>query len=237
MQLHDFKSKMERELEKIARDQDFFREIKLEKSLETKAKISLVDHRIIIRYYPEFINRIWDKKTQLYLMKKNIPKDKVLEQLVRSLLLHELGHRGLASQNYKGCPRDAKTLSEKFLDVISKITKEKNKKVLSYFSNAITDIINDTTLKKINNKEGVDTLTASILYFKEQGLLSKGKFSKFYEAFVRLNLYFWGDKYDMELLREYFTFDEEINEAIKNFLDKTGISEMKEELEIQQIFV
>ena len=226
----DFESNMEEKLEEIAINQDFFRDIKLEESEITEARINLMDHSILIHYSPEFVGNIWDKKTEHYLKKKNLPKKKVLERLVETIFLHELGHRGLLSLDYNGCPRDVKTLSEKFLDVVSNITGEKNKKKLNYFSNAITDIINNTSLKKINNNEGVDTLTPLILYFKEQALLSGGKFSKFYEAFVRLNLYFLGDKQDMNLLREYFTFDDEINQAIKNFLDKLGISKMKEEI-------
>ncbi len=217
-----------KKLEKIRKEQEFFKGYNLEKAKNTQAGIDMVNYKVNIKYNPNFIEEIVDKNAKIYLKKKNISEEKVLEVLVSDIFLHEIGHRG--TRKYKGCPENFQKFSEKFLDPIYKVTKIEDRRKLEYFANAIMDIINNSILKRTSKKEGVTPFIGQILFYKEQGKLSEEvhpKFDKFYEAFVRLNLYLWGDKNDHRLLRNYFTFDPEINKAIQNFLKRTGISDMK----------
>ena len=98
-----------------------------------------------------------------------------------------------------------------------------------YLANLLTDIIVDTTIKRLDNQEGVSDYTGFYLFLKEQGVLSKSDaFSKIYESFARLNLYFNGDKLDKELMRLLLHISSpEVNAAIGNFLQRTGIAKMK----------
>lgn len=221
------KKSLKQKLDKIRKEQEFFREIKLsEQPGPSGGKINLINHELEINYGPEFELKVIDKDTKEYLKKKNIPKERALETLVCDLLHHEIAHRG--SRKYPGCPRDAKTLSEKFLDPIYKVTKMENKQQLAYFANVLTDIIADTTIKRLDGEEGVSDYAGFYLFLKEQGKLAEGsKFSKLYESFARLSLHFNGDQHDKKLLEPYLTYDKEVNAAIGNFLNKTGISQMK----------
>lgn len=220
------KEQLQRKLDKIRREQEFFKKINLvEQPGLSGGKISLEDQEITINYDPEFQERINDNGTRKYLNKKNIMTDKVLETLVTDLLYHEIGHRG--SRKYPGCPGDVKTLSQKFLDPIYEVTKIDNKQKLAHLANSITDTIDNTIIKHLDNEEGVTGLSGFYLFLKENGILSKGKFSKLYEAHVRLILYFNGDQIDKELLKPYLSNDPEVNKAIQNFLHRTGVSELK----------
>ncbi len=214
-------------LEQIRKEQEFFREINLvEKPGSSGGSINLFNHELKINYDPEFSKQIIDADAKEYLACKNIPVEKALETLVCDLLHHEIGHRG--SRKYPGCPGEAKALSSHFLDPIYKATKIENKPQLVYLANLLTDIIVDTTIKRLDNQEGVSDYTGFYLFLKEQGVLSKSDaFSKIYESFARLNLYFNGDKLDKELMRPYCTFHPEVNAAIGNFLQRTGIAKMK----------
>ncbi|MBU0470860.1 MAG: hypothetical protein ABIA37_00135 [Candidatus Woesearchaeota archaeon] len=212
-------------LGKIREEQEFFREIRLsEQSGSSGGSIDLLNHELNINYDPEFVKKICDKDAEEFLKKKNIPKREVLETLVADLLHHEIGHRG--SRKYSGCPADVKTLSEKFLDPIYEVTKIENKNQLAYFANMLTDIINDTTIKRLDHEEGLSDYAGFYLFLKEQGVTA-GKFSKLYESFARLSLYFNGDQNDKKLLEQYLSYDPEVNTAIRNFLERTEISQMK----------
>lgn len=227
----DRRQSLLRKLDKIRREQQFFRSIELSERDETEAKIDLKDHRLTMTFDPEWLSKINDQQLRRYLQKKNIPEESALETLLRDLLHHEIEHRGSAAES--GCPGDYKTLSEKFLDPIYSATKIEDKKKLMYLANLVMDLINNTSLK-IDPNGGVTTLSGFYMFFKEQGVLEEkafGKnFSKLYEGHCRLNLYFNGDQVDKALLDQYFGYDKDVNTAIKNFLQRTGLGAMKTEI-------
>ncbi|MFH1456326.1 MAG: hypothetical protein ABIF40_05255 [archaeon] len=218
--------KLKQELEKIRRRQEFFKDFTLEETTNgTSASIDMQNHDLSLSYNPEWLELNGDEQTSSYLGKKNISLDYVTLKLTSDLFYHEIGHRG--GRNVPGCPRTFELYSSSFIDPLSEVTQIQDKQVLGYFANCLTDLINNTNIKKFN-QEGLTSLTGCYLFFKEQGKKTdNSSFNKLYEAHVRLNLFFNGDKFDANLLREYFTFDQEINQAIQNFLSRTGISEMK----------
>ncbi len=221
---------LERKLDKIRREQQFFRSIKLSEGAKTEANIDLTDHSLSITFDPDWLSKVQDKQLERYLQKKNIPPEKALEILLRDVLYHEIGHRGLGSSS--GCPGDCKTLSEAFLEPVYAATKIEDKQQLMYLANLVMDLINNTSLR-VSAAGGVTTLSGLYGFFKEQGRAAEnsagGKLSKLYEGYCRLNLYFNGDAPEKALLRQYLSYDPKVNKALQNFLQRTGLGAMKTE--------
>ena len=217
-------------VEQKRKKQRFFKKITLDDETERcVAYINLESHELNISYPKDWAERYMDRGAEQYLRRRNIKKEKALELIVSDMLAHEVGHRGIRGN--KGCPETAQNLSEKFLDPMYEATKIENKGQLQYLSNCLMDVINNTLIKKTGPKTGETTLAGMYLFFKEQQRICESsgskKFGKMYEAHVRLNLYFNGSRYDKELLEKAFTYDPEINKAIQNFLQRTGINKMK----------
>ncbi len=233
-------------LNKKRKEQEFFRQISVSEGERTQAAIDLINHELKIIYIPDFLKTIWDDKTEEYLKKRNLTPKKALETELQDLFYHELGHRG--TKKNRGCPRDFKTYSELFLNPLQDVTHIKNKQLLQYFANILLDIIDNTLINASDKNEGLTSMAGFYLFLKEQGKIMQkmnsemskeqnkeqdksiqdGKFTKLYEAYARLNLYFNGSKAESRFLNEYFTFDPGVNTAIQNFLRRTGISDMKE---------
>ncbi|MFC1698254.1 hypothetical protein ACFL1H_08015 [Nanoarchaeota archaeon] len=220
---------MIRKLDDLRRQQEFFKEIDLRENKRTHAQIDLRNHDLQIKYVPDWEKQFRDKKLNQYLIKKGV-KDP-LETIVTDMFYHEIGHRG--TPKYEGCPRTFVMFSNNFIDVIHNITEEKNKKKMHYFANCLTDIIDEMALKKINKKVGITNYAGTFMFDKEQGEIAKkkgDKFSKVYEASAKIRLYLYGDKQDRRLIKEFFTNDEKLNQGVINFLERTGLSSMKEDV-------
>ncbi len=221
------KTKLKEKLDKIKREQEYFRDYKLNTAEETHAQINILNHEIEINYNPDWTEQIFDKSTERYLEKKNIPKEKALETLLTDLFLHEIGHRG--TRKYNGCAGTFQKASELFIEPIQKAIKIQEKQKLQFLANAVEDLIDEITIKKTGN-EGITPLTGTFLFDKEQGKKAEkenGKYDKFYEGLRRLAINLYGDKHDHALVRQYFSFDPELNKAVQNFLKRTGITDMK----------
>ncbi len=216
-------------LEQKRKKQRFFKQITLDNETdECMAWINLENYELHISYPEDWAERYLDKEAERYLKKKSIKKEKALEAIVSDMLTHEVGHRGIRGN--KGCPETAQNTSEKFLDPMYEATKIENKEQLQYLANSLMDIINNTLIKKTGPKTGETSLTGLYLFFKEQQKICEAqgsKFTKLYEAHTRLHLRLNGDDHDKELLKRAFTYDPEVNKAIQNFLQRTGISKMK----------
>ncbi|MFH0752631.1 MAG: hypothetical protein V1914_03480 [archaeon] len=212
-------------LEKQRKKQCFFKSINLDDTAErTEASICLQTHELELRYPKDWMEKFSDKKLEEYLKKRNIPKNKALESILSDTLSHEIGHRGAKSN--KGCPETADKYTEQFIEPIQETTQTEDKQTIHHLANCLTDIIDNTLIKKTGGS-GLTNFTGMYMFFHEQAKLSEGKFSKLYEAHVRLNIFFNGDKTCEKLLKSSFTYDDKINKAIQNFLQKTGISDMK----------
>ncbi|HLD00376.1 MAG TPA: hypothetical protein VJC39_01395 [Candidatus Nanoarchaeia archaeon] len=214
-------------LKQMMVNQEFFRDLKLtETDKDTSAGIDLSTHLITINYNPNWAEKFMDRKLDHYLQKRNISLENTVHVLLRDLMNHEIGHRG----RKQGCPEDYKTLSENFLKPIQQVLKTNNKDLLSYAVNIVTDIINNTMIKKFDQEGGETSLAGFYLFYHEQGKKNTGdKFSPLYEIFVRLNLYFNGEEPEKKLLDHNFSYDPKINTALKNFLDRTGVSSLNDE--------
>ncbi len=203
--------------------QEFFYTVNLEPGRVSSARIVLQNHELNITFVDDWYKRFGetDTEVQRFLSKLNIAPEDAVKKIIRDFFLHEIGHR--SSRRFSGCPETAQNNSKCFLEPVYDVLKIENKKQLAYFANCVTDIINNAILYEVTSFAGW------FLFYKEQSTLCGGKFSKLYEALVRLNLVFCGNKAAYRLLRPHFTYDKELNQAIKNFLERTGISRMRAE--------
>jgi hypothetical protein len=227
-------------LESIRKGQEFFKEITLKESLpdretgikETRAGINLKEHDLIINYNPDFEGLILrgDRECGRYIQKKGIKKGELLKRELEDILRHEIGHRG--GKNCAGCPGDF-IRNEKIQECLSKESGISSKSKLALFSNYLTDIINETILSRQDNCSGISSMSVSFLFLKEQGKKTEllpecgGKFTKMYEAFVRLRIFLYGGKPEHELLKRYFSYSADVNESIIGFLKESGISDIR----------
>ena len=171
-----------------------------------------------------------DKKIFRYVKDNKI--DDVLTTLLSDVLIHEIGHWEVPRGTGDGCPYDLYIHYENFIDPITSALKEVGKipsdykgehQTARYVANAIEDIINNFNCTRITKMNG------QIFFWYLQGIVQDGKYSKFYEAFVKLNMYLFGDKKQYRLLRKYMTDDKEVNDCVKEFIRTLNLSENKEE--------
>jgi hypothetical protein len=152
-----------------------------------------------------------DKKTKAYLKKKGI--EKPIETIAEDMLFHGCGHRELPRDTSMGCPYTVEN-HDIILDGIARALKEKGKQGLeNYVANAFEDILDNVNAKQHTGFAG------QVLFWNNEGLESEGKFSGFYEAFVKINLAMIGDVEDASLLRRFFTNSNEVKGAVKEFKD------------------
>ncbi|RME54103.1 hypothetical protein D6777_04790 [Candidatus Woesearchaeota archaeon] len=216
-------SKLDEVIERIRREQHFFKKIDLREGDISSGQINLENHELILNYNPDWLKENSSPQLSSFLSKMNIDDEKILEVLVRDVFYHEIGHRG--SRKEKGCPGNVQVLAKSFLDPLYKSTGIEDKASLAYLANSLTDLIDNTILRKVDDDTGLSTMNGFYLFLYEQSKLA-GKFNKIYEAYARLSLYLFGTKPAKELIKPALTYDPEVNTAITNFLERTGISSM-----------
>ncbi len=170
------------------------------------------DWREIVVRVREDVNLIPDEATKTYLQRKKVVD--ALETVATDLLYHGCGHRELPVYTGRGCPHTVK-YHDQIKDGIAKALKEKGKQRLeSSVANAFEDVLDNTNAKLHTEHVG------QILFWNQQGLESEGgKYPAFYEAFVKINLALMGRAADAGLLRRFYTNDEKIQAAVKQFKD------------------
>ena len=155
--------------------------------------------------------------------------------VARDIARHEINHHGY--MGFVGCPRTVERHAKSFIEPIAEILDSQGFGLedIKYLSNALQDTILHGDL---NN--GGFSLDGISYFFEEIGENcekdknnGKRKFTPFYEAHVKLNMYLWGNKRQRKELAKYFINDKEeqrkISEVIQNFLKRTGISDLKQE--------
>jgi hypothetical protein len=154
-------------------------------------------------------NPVRDKRTQKYAVKRNITN--ALEKICEDVLYHECGHWELPRGSGKGCPYD-ETHHDRVLESITGVLAREGKQSLAgYVANAFEDVLDNLNCKQHTNHAG------QVLFWNEQGM-THGKYTKFYEAFVKLNLALWGDKTDTAFLRKWHANKAEVVKAVKSVL-------------------
>jgi len=149
------------------------------------------------------------------------------------VLVHECGHRELP--NGIGCPGDLESHVKYFLEPIGRELKRQGKQpqkelekdsMVGYFANLATDFINNTNCRSVTDMSG------QVLFWYEQGKSSENeKYTKLYEAFVKLNLHVWGDKAGRSFLNGFFTNDKKVEKAVSAVIAEL---DLKKDLESQE---
>lgn len=135
---------------------------------------------------------------------------------------HEIDHHKY--HGFSGCPRNeqlhCKNVFEPIVSVL--ISKGYNSNDCFYLANCLEDTILHSDLSREFCLEGIAE------FLKDHGEYAKNKkFSDFYEAHAKLNLFLWGNKSQKKEVSRYFSHNKKVSEVIQNFLNRTEISKMK----------
>ncbi|MEM2089527.1 MAG: hypothetical protein QXL88_00315 [Candidatus Pacearchaeota archaeon] len=212
-------NKIRDELEKIVKEEankgGFYGTIILEEAKENGGSVDLGSREIKIQYNPLDAQKNPDE----------------IKKIIKALIRHEINHIGY--KGLKGCPRNLGNEDKLLVEPMRKVALEKGyiKENCNGCNNDIVDLasyVEDVIVWADLSKKF--SLDGAIPFLKE----ALDFWSGFGEAFVRLNLYLWGNKKQKKELKEYLTYSKEINNALKNFLEKTGISNLKQKIEIYE---
>ncbi|HLC56787.1 MAG TPA: hypothetical protein VJJ23_06120 [Candidatus Nanoarchaeia archaeon] len=164
-----------------------------------------------------------DEETRRYLKKVNVQDP--LETVATDLLYHGCGHRELPTNTRLGCPYIIK-YHDLILDGIAKALKEKGKDGIiitgsdgskqgleGYVANAFEDVLDNVNARRNTRHAG------QILFWNNEGLENNKKFTDFYEAFVKINLNLFGNAEDNTLLKRFYSNNDKIQKAVKEFKD------------------
>ena len=169
-------------------------------------------------------NPLQRSRARAYARLKKIKEDEGLERMLSDVgVSHECAHWELAVNSGYGCPYDPYN-HDKILEAIKTALPKDKKDLTSYVANAFEDMIINPRCKEFNRDH-----SGQVLFWDSEGLLTREKgekhFSPFYEAFVKLNLHLWGDKLDYSLLKEYFSNDQKVDNAVKKVIDNLELAE------------
>ena len=203
-------------------------EISLEEFDETprfSGKTSMINGKINEKYNPKY-------------EEENPGKSKYI---IRDVTRHEINHHKY--RNCRGYPRTLLEHVKLFYEPISDVLLPKgfSHEDIKYATNALEDTLLHFDLNK-NESFALD----GISYFLEEVGNStnpeklkvkkningeereieakKKKFTKFYEAHSKLNMYLWGNKKQKNILQRFYTHDDKVKEVLENFLKKANIS-------------
>ena len=170
-----------------------------------------IELNISVDYNPD------DKKTKNYLKQKNISDP--LWAVARDLLHHECGHWALPRGSKYGCPRSSE-LHDIILDAVvqAREGKQRNEQLEHYVANSFEDLLSNTFCKQQTTHSG------QVLFYNDQGLASKN-YGDFYEAFVKLNLFLWGDQHDNQLLKRFYKNDSKVTQAVQQVIEQLGLKQ------------
>lgn len=176
------------------------------------ADISLPDFTRITLDYGNELDLVPDESTKRFAERKKI-KDPELK-IGEDVLDHECGHRELPTQTRLGCPYDI-FAHERIKDAVVRALKQTRKEGLEeYVTNSFEDILDN-----VNCRRGTD-FAGQTLFWNNQGLFNSlgGKYSPFYEAFVKINLILGGNIEDTNLLRRFYTNSDEVQGSVRAFI-------------------
>lgn len=146
---------------------------------------------------------IQDSRQKAYAKIKKIQDG--LETIVLQVgSLHEVAHWELPFGSGKGCPFDVYN-HDKILEGIKNGLPKNKKQHASYVANMFEDTIINPRCKEYNGD-----FSGQILFWDGEGARVEEKtkkkgFSPLYEAFVKINLHLFGDKYDKSFLKRHYS--------------------------------
>lgn len=141
-------------------------------------------------------------------------------RMTRDKTRHEINHSKYSGLN--GCPRNVELHDKNVFSPIDEVLKPKGYGLrdVGYLANALEDCVLHTDGSKRFSWEGI------VDFFELQGD-KNNRYTEFYEAHVRLNLYLFGNKKQKKRLSKFMSNSPEINEVVKNFLERSKLSELK----------
>jgi len=162
-----------------------------------------------------------DKRQKAFARVKKIEDG--LETLVTHVALHEFAHWSLPFGSDRGCPTDLYN-SDKITEAV-KIGLPKDKRSQAgYVANAFMDTIINPRVYEWNHD-----FSGQVLFWDNEGLSCNEKgqkgFTPFYEAFVKLNMYLWGDNVDKALLKRHYVSSPKVDKAVKKVIDELSLTE------------
>jgi hypothetical protein len=164
---------------------------------------------------------IQTRRQKAYARAKQITdgKRKVLEDV----LCHELSHWELPFSSGYGCPYDTYN-HDLILEAVKEELPEDKQSLAGYVANAFEDMVINP-----RGKEFRGDYSGLVLFWDHQGLQCKEKGQKhltpFYEAFVKLNMHFFGDNKDKSLLKKHYSNDKKVEEAVKKTIQELNLQE------------
>lgn len=134
---------------------------------------------------------------------------------------HEINHHGY--EGCVGCPQTTDKDYDLFFVPASQVLSQKgfSETDVDYATNTEQDTFLHLDLKRNRrfNLEGI------VNFFENVGSGTKDrKFTDFYEAHVKLNMFLWGNKQQKKRMQKFYKHSEETNNALNAFLDRTGLS-------------
>ncbi len=164
-------------------------------------------------------------------LKYPIKEEDAFDATVIVLVGHEITHK--EDKNGEGCPKNDNLEKEEILIPVSKVLESKGlpnvhfgnqgHTLYTYFANMFEDVVvNLLNVRRLKDSRGM------FLLYNEMGESSPGKFSPLFEAFVKLQAYLSPEKRGLSLVRRHFTFNKDAHKAFKNFIQKTGLSDLED---------
>ena len=162
--------------------------------------------------YGKELDLVPDKQTQGFVKKRQITNPDL--KIGEDILDHEAGHRENRVGEKTGCPYNIET-HEEIKDAVSRALNSIGKSGLEgYVTNAFEDVLDNINCRRHTDFGG------QTLFWNNQGIVNaqEGKFSPFYEAFVRVNLMLGEQVSDCTLLKRFFNNSPKVRKAINHFL-------------------
>lgn len=165
-------------------------------------------------------NPLQDKRQNVYARVKKI-RDSLETMIIQVGSGHEVAHWELPFGSGKGCPIDLYN-HDKIVEGVKKgLPKDKKSdEIAGYVANMFEDTIINPRVK-----EYFGDFSGQILFWDNEGLRTEKQtgqkgFTPLYEAFVKVNLHLFGDKWDKVFLKRHYTENKKVkeivNEIVKN---------------------
>ncbi len=168
-----------------------------------EAFTDLSTRQATVRYDPDFV---LSRRARVFARKKNVAQP--LETCVRDVAKHECGH--VPNRKRRACPGTVDEHEEYFYEPIAAVLRAKGKlEALDGVCNLAQDLIDNTLLARGEH--------AGLSLFYHDVAESVG-WQPAYEAYMRVQLYFWGDSQDHKLLTFHFKNNEDVRMATQSFI-------------------
>lgn len=156
-------------------------------------------------------NPVHTRRQKAYARAKRIEDGK--RKLLEDITAHELAHWELPFGSGFGCPYDTYN-HDLILEAVKEALPEDKKSHAGYVANAFEDSIINPRAKEFKRD-----FSGQVLFWDNQGLEVKEKgqerYTKFYEAFVKLNMHLFGDNLDKCLLKKHYSNDNAVDKAVE----------------------